>query len=200
MKPLLLYISLLHLITTCTGTVINVSLETRTYSDPGCIGGNVGLANTSILLQYRLLMPPTSWEWTFLSEITIEGSTSLSVSIVPISDSSQAQGLQFRLLQLEHGGEACNCWTVERLTVTLPPSSLIEVTNINRIECYSQGQKNAGQRNFCYGTANKARGIITKAHYFDTNGVECPGNSGISLFHSERAAVVENCNTVTPRM
>ena len=54
-----------------TGDTITVNL-TINSDNPDCVGGQVGLTNTSILVHYRLYESTSPVEeWTFLSEIHI---------------------------------------------------------------------------------------------------------------------------------
>lgn len=190
--------------------VVEVGLNIATYagSEDECIGRDVGLTNTSIMLQYRLFessAAPPQQEWTFLAEVSISGEQVRSHSIILPSD-LLPRGLQFRLLQLEHGGKGCNCWEVEEFTAALhvPNSaavSLAAFTNINKFECFSRGQQNAGKQTFCFGSGNEARGVITKALYFGGEvGAECPGNSDSMLISPKGMALPENCDSVNPRM
>lgn len=182
---------------------VGLNVATHRGSERECIGGSTGLTNTSILVHYRLLEDARSLpEWTFLAQVSIAGESLLSQSIVIPDNTSSQVGLQLRLLQLEHGGEGCNCWEVERLSVVLHASdsetvSLAAITNINKFKCFSHGQLNSGQQTFCYSSGNEARGVVTKALYFSNErGGECPGNSGNMLISPKGSAVPENCDSV----
>lgn len=182
---------------------VELNVATHQGSERECIGGSTGLTNTSIVVHYRLLEDGHSLaEWMFLAQIRFSGGSLLSQSIAVPDNGSAQVGVQFRLLQLEHGGEGCNCWDVERFSVALhalnsSTVSLAAITNINKFECFSHGQLNSGRQTFCYGNGNEARGVISKALYFSDEraGVECPGNSGSLLISPKGPAVPENCDS-----
>lgn len=194
--------------------VIKVRLNIATY--PGleseCIGRDVGLTNTSIVVQYKLfeVAAVLPFEWIFLTEARIGGERSLNGSIsLPTTD--VPLGLQFRLLQLEHGGEGCNCWEVTEFAATLryPDSEatvpLAAFTNINRFKCFSRGLENSRRRVFCFGSGNEARGVVTRAVYFGGNGgasgTQCPENSGNTLISPKGPSMAVNCDlSIYPRM
>ena len=86
-----------------------------------CIGGQkVGLTDTSIKLEYREVVNCEKFDcevddsvrkWRYIATITPEernGNRSINISCP-----ESVQGIQLRLLQLEHGGGGCNCWEVE---------------------------------------------------------------------------------------
>ena len=119
-----------------TGDTITVNLMINS-DNPDCVGGQVGLTNTSILVHYRLyeITPPEEDEWTFLSEIHI----SEEVHPVIFTDIS-ATGVQLRFLQLEHGGEGCNCWEVTNLDIiVIAGSRLLLPISIPNGYCHLNG-------------------------------------------------------------
>ena len=95
---------------------MSVKLETISImdNDGGCVGGAVGLTNISVLLQYRTVTLPKLSEWTFLAELSPKEASNRSLQVPQLDE---GVGVQFRLLQLEHGGGRCNCWRVQRLEV-----------------------------------------------------------------------------------
>ena len=83
-------------------------------------GGDTGLTNTSILVHYRgVVITPggtTVQEWTPLVAIPTNETFR---EMIPFELSGIADGVQFRFLQLEHGGGQCSCWRVTVNAVTL---------------------------------------------------------------------------------
>lgn len=205
-----------HIIDIALGRrMVSVELDLATYpgSERDCIGGNIGLTNTSILVQYRLLDAAAAdpRRWAFLAEVSIGDENMLqsqNIALPPIDVS--AEGMQFRFLQLEHGGRGCNCWEIRKFRVTfrnVPNSistvSLVALTNINKFECFSHGRQNSRKPVFCYGNGNEARGVTTKALYFGRDdGAECPGNSGSELIPPKGPAIPGNCasSSASPRL
>ena len=125
---------------------------------------------------------------------------------INISAMDSTQGLQVRLLQLEHNAGGCNCWSLDflNLTLTAEHSNLstelvLEDGNFTEGICHSEiGNGNV----FCLGNGYEARGVITRALCFPgiENGERCPGNSNSSLFPTEIVYWPEDCSSVTPRM
>ena len=97
---------------------INVSLNLASLSraDAGgvCYGGTAGLERTSLRLEYRSLAGgDNEMPWTGVEgkdDIPLD-SGNLQLSIPANPDESQC--VQFRLVQEEHGGGYCNCWSVQ---------------------------------------------------------------------------------------
>ena len=83
----------------CTQS-LRLDIVSHSNRDP-CNGGDVGLTDTSVQVQYRITGTKVS-EWNILDEIDpkigFNGTLDLS------SNESSVEGVQFRLLQLEHGG------------------------------------------------------------------------------------------------
>ena len=96
--------------------LVAVDLTINSLQNTGdCVGGNVGLTDTSVQLQYREFRTSDSGQsnWMTLVSIPINGSQNIISVMENINTvASSVLGVQFRLLQLEHGGGECNCWEV----------------------------------------------------------------------------------------
>ena len=105
------------------------------------------------------------------------------------------EGFQLRLVQFEHGGGTCNCWTHSDLDVTVNNSELpVDY-------CLRTVDEETGL--FCSTSAEEGRGEITIAHYFAIKPVtsdECPGDSGEILVTDQGSPLPDFCKTATPRM
>ena len=187
-----------------TGAMITVNLEIAPShdSEDDCVGGQVGLTNTSILVHYRLYERTSPVEdWTFLRDVNIsdnsQGTTVISTNISVI-------GVQLRFLQLEHGGEGCNCWEVTNLDINvIAGQAELSSSDVVTSYCHLNGITGRGQsqRRFCSGSASEARGVTTPVVYFNSNtGDGCPGNSSDYLIAPKGRPLPENCSTTNPRM
>ena len=183
---------------------LSVELETSTVSDDGrCIGGDVGLTHISVLLQYKILQFATAIafpdsEWVFLAEISPNETFNSSVQVVPQID--QGYGVQFRLLQPEHGGGRCNCWRLERLEVVLSNGTRIRLSFALPHVCLRVSDHNI-DANICGNFASDARGVITRVlTYSGVISNDCPGDSGTTLISSKGPPLPASCDQVVPRM
>ena len=155
-----------------------------------CVGGNVGLTDTSVQVQYREFTTSDSGsgqsDWMTLVSIPINGSQNISVmENMTLADS--VFGVQFRLLQLEHGGGECNCWEVMQVQ--------------GRVNNSASLLNNHCLVRYCGGSASDARGVITEALYFNgSSDNRCPGDSNSTLISNKGPAITENCSTITPRL
>lgn len=192
------------------GHSVNVQLQyvvpPTTYD---CIGGNVGLTNTSILLQYQPVVQEdalnssspavaaTQGDWTDLAATApLDISTQSQVSVTFSLDSS-VDGVQFRLLQLEHGGGSCNCWALDSMNVTLDNQAQMSPLGAGDV-CVMTGEP--GLWTFCDGGAGEARGSITRVFYFPgRNGSTCASNIS-TLLSDLGPSLPANCSMVTPRL
>ena len=100
---------------------LNVIISNFTSFSLSCNRGeDVGLY-TSILLQYRLVSPPQTGispqNWTTISVLPSNLHSQVVEESVYLEDS--VEGFQLRLVQFEHGGGTCNCWTHSDLDVTV---------------------------------------------------------------------------------
>ena len=160
-------------------------------------GEDVGLY-TSILLQYRLVSPPQTGIspqlWTTISVLLSNQHSQVVEESVYLEDS--VEGVQLRLVQFEHGGGTCNCWTHSDLDVT-----------VNNFEivldyCLRTVDEETGSL-FCSPSAEEGRGEITTAVYFTKEtGPSCPGDSE-SILLTDQGSPLPNftyCQTAAPRM
>ena len=90
--------------------LLNVTLVTR-EGESGCFGGTTaGLCSNGIRLEYR--SNATDYRWLDLEEDIPVSNVSVAVSL----PAAMLEGcVEFRLIQEEHGGGACNCWDVTAL-------------------------------------------------------------------------------------
>ena len=98
-----------------------------------CIGGQkVGLTDTSIKLEYREVFDCGAnlslRQWKQAAVIPVEDN---GVQNVVISYPEAVQGIQLRLLQLEHGGGGCNCWELEELEFTFGSGQTAQISLMN---------------------------------------------------------------------
>jgi len=110
-------------------TNVAVDLNITHFGPNNCIGGDEGLTNTSVLVQYRTVVSiinnsPEIISWLFLAEVT-SNQTFVHILNLTLEDSA-VEAVQLRLLQLQHGGWSCNCWRVEAVTVG---KKLLSLTN-----------------------------------------------------------------------
>lgn len=200
--PCLAVVALVCSIKAVTGQShsVNVQLQYSSLSSSGCIGGNEdGLTNTSVLLQYRVAVldgsvaasAPTLGEWI---DLAARNATPSANVMQFLTLDSSVQGLQLRLLQLEHGGGSCNCWYLDSMAVTLDNSADVQLSAIDDT-CFT-----TGSGSFCDGGAGEARGLITRVLYFPgSNGTMC-GSDDDTLISRQGPSLPPNCSTETPRL
>ena len=180
-------------VATVSGTV-NVAIRNYADNQWTCIGGEeVGLTNTSVQFQYRTISTTSAiGNWITLAALPVDATSSTTL-ILDFNDS--VKGVQFRLLQLEHGGRGCNCWRMEAFNFM----------TISGDACYIKGSqsqsRSIGNRRFCGGIASDARGLISRVLYFNgTNGEDCPGDSSLTLISNKGPSLPIDCSTAIPRM
>ena len=159
-----------------------------------CIGDGVGLTNTSVLMEYRIVntisSPASVGEWRYLAAEIITLSRSLKEKL----DDSAAEGFQLRLLQLEHGGGWCNCWKLISISVDCGG----DMTDTSTAMCSQQGL-GSGML-FCGDYASRARGLITEVYCSVSNNSEpCPGDSD-TILPSGGPPLPSHCETSDFRM
>ena len=204
---------LLKICLAVTNSSLRVSLRLEPYNDLRCYGSRIkGLDDYMVRVEYRFLYSANDSnvsDWKTLFRVDPNAPMSKDQSR-DISALDSTQGLQVRLLQLEHNAGGCNCWSLDSLTLQLTLSNtnqqsnlsaelVLEDGNFTESICHSEiGNGNV----FCLGNGYEARGVITRALYFPgiENGERCPRNSNSSLFPTETAYWPENCSSVTPRM
>ena len=184
-----------------TGGVRMVSLKLEVRSHPSnardaCSGGDAGLTETSIYVEYRLIQGSNFSEWRSLFKIDPKIRFDETLELPPHNE-SLVEGVQFRLLQLEHGGGSCNCWNVHKAEVMWDgKKGMIRKSHCSRMPIISRGSKS---HEFCNGIASRARGFISTAT--GEQSVEmCPGSSDTMLILSKGLPLPQNCSTNTPRM
>ena len=201
---------LLKICLAATDSSARVSVRLEPYNDSRCFGDETrGLDDYMVRVEYRLLYSAndsnvSDWKPLFRVDPNAEPPMNMDQSI-NISAMDSTQGLQVRLLQLEHNAGGCNCWSLDSFTLTLMHSNsstelVLEDGNFTESICHSELLGNGSV--FCLGNGYEARGVITRALYFPgiENGERCPGNSNSSLFPTETAYWPEDCSSVTPRM
>ena len=169
--------------------LVAVDLTINSLQNTGdCVGGNVGLTDTSVQVQYREFTTSGSGQsdWMTLVSIPINGSQNISVmEDMTLADS--VFGVQFRLLQLEHGGGECNCWYVMQVQ--------------GRVNNSASLLNNYCLVRYCGGSASDARGVITEVLYLVMNsGRRCPTKSDSTLISNKGPAITEDCSMITPRL
>ena len=184
-----------------TGLSVNVELDLdRESVASSCLGGEtLGLTNTSVLVEYRLLQIATlsakasETAWRFLAEVNASQGFDQNLSLdieVPVD----SHGFQLKLLQREHGGGGCNCWRVASLAL----SNCSNESYSDSVACNMKGHTSSGS--FCLGHARQSRGMITTAFYCsELSSDECPGDSG-RLDPRKGSALPLNCDKMSPRM
>ena len=176
---------------------VNVTVDAQAKSD-SCIGGDGALTDTSIQLQYREVYNSTVAEWMTLDVIRIGTYYNQTRNLTHFS-SCDVLGVQFRLLQLEHGGFECNCW--EFVSLEARVSDNLYIYN-SMYQCAST--ENKRQNPYCGGSVLDARGLITNVLYlYRVNSAKwsgnCPGDSNIELI-SNKGPPLPSCSTATPRL
>ena len=184
-----------------TGLSVNVELDLdRESVAETCLGGEtLGLTNTSVLVEYRLLQiatlsaNATGTAWRFLAEVNASQGFDQNLSLdieVPVD----SHGFQLKLLQREHGGGGCNCWRVASLAL----SNCSNGSYSDSVACSMEGHTSSGS--FCLGHARRPRGMITTAFYCsELSSDECPGDSD-RLDPLIGSALPLNCDEMSPRM
>ena len=190
----IIMVVLLVLVHNSSGT-LNVAIRNYTDGQWTCIGGEeVGLTDTSVQFQYRTISTTSAiGDWITLAALPVNA-TSPTTPTLHFS----VKGMQFRLLQLEHGGGGCNCWRMEAFSFM----------TISGDACYIKGSqsesRSIGNRGFCGGTASDARGLISRVLYFNgpNDGEDCPGDSSSTLISNKGPSLPQDmdCSTAIPRM
>ena len=185
---LVVIVILLNTVSLSHEVALNLTIDPVTAA-VDCIGGGIGLTNTSVLVEYRIVnttsSPASVGKWRYLADV-LPKNDSMPIKAQP-HDSAAADGFQLRLLQLEHGGGMCNCWSSSSINVNCG-----SMDDISTAMCTSQGLLN-----FCGGYASEARGMITEVHCSDSE--PCPGDSD-TLLPSRGPALPSHCETSDFRM
>ena len=170
--------------------LVAVDLTINSLQNTGdCVGGNVGLTDTSVQVQYREIATSGSGEsdWMTLVSIPINGSQNIISVMENMTLADSVFGVQFRLLQLEHGGGECNCWEVMQVQ--------------GRVNNSASLLNNHCLVRYCGGSGSDARGVIIETLYFTgSSDNRCPGDSNSTLISNKGPAITENCSIITPRL
>ena len=172
---------------------VDVTVDAQVESD-SCIGGDVALTDTSVQLQYREVYNSSVAEWMTLDVIRIGTYYNETRNLTHFS-SCDVLGVQFRLLQLEHGGFECNCWKVVSLEARVSDHMYIYNST------YQCASKENNLNLYCGGCVLDARGLITDVFYlYLVNSAEwnvgCPSDSLISY----KGPPLPSCSTAIPRL
>ena len=192
-----LVVVVVFLMSAVTGLSVNVELNLESVAG-SCLGGEtLGLTNTSVLVEYRLLQIATlsanasETAWRFLAEVNASQRFDQNLSLdieVPVD----FHGFQLRLLQREHGGDGCNCWRVASL-------ALSNCSNGSYSD-YDVCRTRRSNGSFCLGCTWQQRGMVTAAFYCsELSSNECPMGSN-NLIPSKGSALPPNCDEMSPRM
>ena len=98
---------------------LSVSFAVDPVAGP-CPGGiSTGLGSTGLRLDYR--NSASNFQWTVIAEeipVLVANSYSMDISV------ASGQCVDFRLVQEEHGGGMCNCWSLMDVMVNSSAVSL----------------------------------------------------------------------------
>ncbi len=154
----------------------------------------MGLTETPIALYYRKQVPGAQLVegWIFLAVVPAEEfHKNLTLN-------SNTDGVQFKLVQLEHGGGNCNCWQVNSLNVTATNSDNGDVA-IMADSCVSPALVQS-KKNCIDVIASNARKYISQLFLFHERRDEedqCldGGSNDIAYCYTP-----QECSVITPRM
>ena len=189
---------LLNTVSLSHEVALNLTIDPVTAA-VDCIGGGIGLTNTSVVVEYRIVnttsSPASVGEWRFLAAEIVTRTINIEINEDQIHHSA-ADGFQLRLLQLEHGGGMCNCWSSSSIKVNCGG-----MNEINTAMCSQQGLfYDTNNNKICSGYASRARGMITEVYCSVSNNSEpCPGDSD-TLLPSGGPALPSHCETSDFRM
>ena len=177
---------------------VDVTVDAQAALD-SCIGRDVALTDTSVQLQYREVYDSSVAEWMTLDVIRIGTYYNQTRNLTYFS-SCDVLGVQFRLLQLEHGGFKCNCWKVVSLKARV--SDHLYIYN-SMYQCSST--ENKTRILYCGGSVLDARGLITSVFYFYFYTSEldwyCPGDSYMLIANKgPPLPSLSQCSIATPRL
>lgn len=197
--PLLPAVFALTLVCLCfhldmvTGVPVSLELGIEPSRGGSCPGEDVGLTSIAVFVQYRTIVTTPNatlvQEWIVLAEVNLRDifDQDLQFNL----DDSVHDGVQFRLLQLEHGGEDCNCWNLNKIAVNLD-GNRIEL-RVGSMVCFETGE--------CGGSASVERGRSTAVVYLPgRSGEKCPENSEVDLIPARESPLIQNCAQITPRL
>ena len=162
-------------------------------AEDACIGGDVGLADTSVLVQYRLFGKSTSEpSWIDLTDMNPKQGFNGTLGLHQLSISKN-QSVQLRLLQLEHGGGSCNCWSVEEALITWNHNGdNVDIINGTHANCPRI------ENLFCDGNASQARGFARSISFQNSQPTCSDGIGPISRTQSILSSL--NCSEADIKM
>ena len=164
----------------------------------------MGLTNSSVVVQYRALETVSTdpvrtavLDWVFLAEVNLTQDISQPIRFT-LNDTDQ--GVQFRFLQLEHGGGECNCWELNKALGIFLDDIMMAMSLCIQTATQLQVSDTAGAAQ-CGLSASEPRGAVTIGYYFTgSDGERCPGNSSVGLISDQGPPLPQNCATTSPRM
>ena len=75
-----------------------------------CYGGNSGLGDTALRLEFRSNATNTEW-------VKVESGIPTEENLYSTTVGADCDCVEFRLVQEEHGGGPCNCWRIGDIMV-----------------------------------------------------------------------------------
>ena len=158
----------------------------------------MGLTNISVVAQYRALETVSTdpvrtavLDWVFLAEVNL---TQDFDQVIEFTLNDTEQGVQFRFLQMEHGGGECNCWDLITALEIFLDDTMMAVSPCIQTDSTVTAL-------LCGLRASEPRGATTIGYYFTgSDGEMCPGNSSVGLISDQGPPLPQNCATASPRM
>ena len=169
--------------------------------DLTCIGEDVALTDTSVQLQYREVYNSSVAEWVTLDVIRI-GTFYNQTRNLTYDSESDVLGMQFRLLQLEHGGSECNCWEIVSLKARIDNMDSPRSISHPNDTCVKRSTSVEKTRMlYCRSQVYDARGVITTVLYFINKNLNgCPNTSEEEIISYKGPPLSEDCSTAIPRL
>ena len=112
---------------------IAVLMNVIPYTSGECYGGNAGLDDTALRLEFR--SNASNFQWVeAASGIPIDG------GLYSTTVRADCECVEFRLVQEEHGGGNCNCWSVGSVEVNGIAVDL-HLVNSTEVQCCPYGKQ-----------------------------------------------------------
>ena len=113
--------------------LMNVTVDIIPHTPSGeCYGGNAGLDDTALRLEFR--SNASNFQWVeAASDISIDG------GLYNTTVRADCECVEFRLVQEEHGGGNCNCWSVGSVEVNGVAVDL-HLVNSTEVQCCPYGK------------------------------------------------------------
>ena len=155
--------------------VVDVLLEIIDSSTPQAPCSARG--GPSVEVHYIEIPTLVGEDWVFLDEVPADDNRTLPQISLP--SSSSAEGVQFRLRQLQHDGDGCQCWRVKEFTVSAHVNSVAVthiqiINNINSIKCSSRGQLDNPYQEFCSEGVREIITHVVSLNPAEINSEDCP--------------------------